>query len=233
MEDHFTGDLHFRHGNILKHSHRLMFMSPEERKVMESGVDRDIQNLRISRESSDRMNDYFIDKINAQVKPEDRLWFLGDWYMCSRRDTDDDVFKVYSFYRRRINCKNVMMLWGNHDPLQDSTARNLIRVLFSKCWDKTTAVVQGQKIQMNHEALAIWDKRHHGAWNLYGHSHSNAEKWLDEIMPGRWSLDVGVDNAFKLLGDYRPFTFAEIKAMMAKRTGFGLLSQRGYHHGDN
>ena len=232
MEDHFTADLHFRHGNILKHSRRLMFMSSEERRIVESGSEQDIRNLKISRDSTDRMNDYFIDKINAQVKPNDRLWILGDFYMCGRRDSDDDVFKVFSFYRRRIQCQNVILLWGNHDPHQDSTARNLVRVLFNKCYDKTTVIIQGQKIQLNHEALAIWDGRHHGSWCLYGHSHSNAEKWLDEIMPGRFSLDIGVDNAFKLLGDYRPFIFAEIKEMFSKRSGFGLLSQRS-HHGDD
>lgn len=233
MEDHFSADFHWRHGNILKHSKRLMFMSAEERKIVESGSPGEIERLRIGRDSTDRMNDHFIDKINAQVKPEDRLWFLGDWYMCGRRDTDDDIFKVFSFYRRKIQCRNVIMIWGNHDPQQESTARNLVRVLFSKCYDKHTARIQGQKIQMNHEALAIWEQRHHGGWHLYGHSHSNAEKWLDEIMPGRWSLDVGVDNAFKLLGDYRPFTFPEVKDIFAKRPGFGLLSQRSYHHGDD
>jgi calcineurin-like phosphoesterase family protein len=38
--------------------------------------------------------------------------------------------------------------------------------------------------------------------HLHGHSHGNGEKKL-----GR--LDVGIDNAYKLLGDYRPFTLEE------------------------
>ena len=47
---------------------------------------------------------------------------------------------------------------------------------------------------------------------LYGHSHDSLEyeAW------GK-SMDVGVDAAFRILGQYRPFSYEEIKAIMDKR----------------
>ena len=37
-----------------------------------------------------------------------------------------------------------------------------------------------------------------------------AEARLDKIMPCRRSMDVGVDNAYWLLGEWRPFSIDEI-----------------------
>ena len=77
--DWFTADLHFRHNNIVKHSRRTLFMSEQERAVVESGDQREVERLRISRETTDRMNDGFTDEINRVVQPNDHLWILGDF----------------------------------------------------------------------------------------------------------------------------------------------------------
>ena len=69
-----------------------------------------------------------------------------------------------------------------------------------------------------------------GAIALYGHSHSNAEVWLDSVMPGRRSMDVGVDNAAKILGEYKPFSFEEISNIMSKKNGFHF-DHHGMHTG--
>lgn len=39
-------------------------------------------------------------------------------------------------------------------------------------------------------------------------------------------MDVGVDNAKKILGEYRPFSFNELKKIMDARTGYYE------HHGE-
>ena len=69
--EYVTGDWHLRHGNILKHSKRLPFLSDYERKVVLSGDSRAIQDLKISRESSDRMNDAIVDNTNKVVGEND------------------------------------------------------------------------------------------------------------------------------------------------------------------
>ena len=51
-----------------------------------------------------------------------------------------------------------------------------------------------QVIVLCHYALRVWDRSHHGAWHLYGHSHGNLPS------QGR-SFDVGVDcHGFRPLG---------------------------------
>lgn len=228
--DWFTADLHFRHNNIVKHSLRKLFMSEQERSVVESGDRGEIERLRISRETTDRMNDGQTDEINRVVQPSDRLWIIGDFAYPKRDANPQEVCKVYRFYRDRFNCRSVILIWGNHDPKVDSRARELIKTVFSQTYDKLTVRVEGQKIHMNHEPMAIWDGRHHGVWHLYGHTHSNGEPWLEQVMPGRFAMDVGVDNAYKLLGAYRPFSFQEIADIMRNKAGFGLLKSREYHH---
>lgn len=48
---------------------------------------------------------------------------------------------------------------------------------------------------------------------FYGHCHSNME---DKYNRGK-QMDVGVDNAYKLLGEYRPFSFEEARDMVKDR----------------
>jgi calcineurin-like phosphoesterase family protein len=230
MEYFLTSDWHLRHQNILKHSRRLQFMSEEERRVLTQGSPQEIERLKISRESSDRMNDHIIDQSNNLVGPDDVLWMLGDFVWAK----PEQYVQTCRFYLNRIKCRNVYLVWGNHDPsVWQYRVRQEASKLFKGTYDKITTKIQGRTVVLNHEAMAIWDKRHHGSIHCYGHSHSNAEQWLDEIMPGRFSMDIGIDNAFKLLGEYRPFSFDEIADIMKSRPGFGLISNRNYHHNND
>ena len=229
--DYVTADWHLRHSNILKHSKRLPFLSDYERKIVEFGDSFAIQQLKISRESSDRMNDEIIDQTNKIVGENDRLWHLGDVVWSTRDSSVAEMVKTWRYYREKLHCRNVFLVWGNHDPRVDSAARREIGKLFSGNYDLINTKIDGQKVCFAHYAMAIWDGRHHGSYHCYGHSHSNAEKWLDEIMPGRFSIDCGVDHAHKLFGAYRPFSWqGDLVPIMKKRPGFGLLGTGNYHH---
>ena len=56
-----------------------------------------------------------------------------------------------------------------------------------------------------HYPFEVWDRKHYGAVHLHGHSHAGLQR-----VPNR--LDVGVDMAFRLLGNYRPFRIEEALA---------------------
>lgn len=157
------------------------------------------------------MDQGILDAINSTVGEHDTLWFLGDF--CFARYGRE--FTTAKSYRDRIRCRNVFMVWGNHDS-------RCIASCFTDCFERFRLRAHGQKIILDHYAPAVWQGSHRGAWALYGHSHRSAERWLDEHMPERRSLDVGVDNAIHLLGEYRPFSFDEIANIMKDRKGCSI-----------
>lgn len=195
-------------------------MCAEDRKVLEahgkwhegSWKGEGSVDHRLSLDSVNIMDNYLIDRINEIVQPNDTLWHLGDFAFARQHV----YYKQCRYYRDRINCRNVNIVWGNHDQPRK------IRDLFGEAYDLHEMREGNQRIILCHYAMAVWNKSHRGNWQLYGHSHSGAEPWLDANMPGRRSFDVGVDNANKLIGDYRPFSFDEVAEIMSKKGGFSM-----------
>lgn len=208
----FTADTHFGHGNIVKYCNRP-FLSPldqEELDRLGSWDHRDASQWKITREAIELMDQTIISNINKMVMPDDTLWHLGDFGFGR-----GGYYKNCKAYRDRIACRNINIVWGNHDDYE-------IKDLFNKNYNLVKVSVNGQDIVLCHYAMAVWDKSHRGCWQLYGHSHAGAEPWMDKNLPGRRSFDVGVDNAYKVLGAFRPWSFDEIKKIMDKRTGFSM-----------
>jgi len=212
----FTADTHFGHGNIIKYCHRPFLTDRDKEALKENGgrwhegswKGEFASNWKLTRDAVDMMNDHITDQINAIVGEDDTLWHLGDWCFANKQD----YYRKARFYRDRLKCQNINIIWGNHDDRS-------IRDIFDKSYDMYQITVDGQKIVLCHYAMAIFDKSHRGAWQLYGHSHSGAEPWMDKHMPERRSMDVGVDNIKKLFGEYRPISFEEIMKIMSKKKG--------------
>lgn len=127
--------------------------------------------------------------INAWCASEDLLYVVGDFAGHINRD-------VMRFYQSQIRCR-VELVHGNHDhPIMTVPSRTL------RFEDET--------LFLNHYPHAYWPGSHRGVRHLYGHVHSFREETLDACFPGRRSMDVGLDNAYRLLGDYRPFSLEEV-----------------------
>lgn len=71
---------------------------------------------------------------------------------------------------------------------------------------------KGAEFFASHYSHRVWDKHHKGRFHIYGHSHTS----LEYIEHGR-SMDVGVDNAYRLFGKYRPFNIREVFTMLKSR----------------
>lgn len=218
----FTSDTHFGHGNIIKYSKRP-FLGPLDKEELEriggswhngDWKGRNSSQWRMSKEAIELMDNSILDEINNIVGENDILWHLGDFAMPGR---EHNYRYRCQYYRDRIKCKTVNIVWGNHDDRK-------IRDLFNESYDlkSINSPTGSHKIIMCHYAMAVWDGSHRGNVHLYGHSHSEAEPWLERTMIGRKSVDVGVDNAAKLLGAYRPWTMEEIDKHMASRGGFAF-----------
>jgi calcineurin-like phosphoesterase family protein len=153
--------------------------------------------------SLSKMNATIVNNINGMVRENDILFCLGDWSFGGKENIPE--------FRNRIVCKNLHLVYGNHDQhIQDY--RNGFQGLFSSTSSYAEVNVDGVMACLFHYKQTIWNKSHRGALHFYGHSHSNAE----HCMQGH-SMDVGVDNAFKLTGDYRPFSFDELQALLRNR----------------
>jgi calcineurin-like phosphoesterase family protein len=167
----FTSDFHFGHFNIIRYCKRP-FASTQE------------------------MDETLIDRMNSCVKPNDVLYFLGDFCLGNAE-------KVIA-YRQRLACKTIHFIEGNHDK----TTRKLQHLFAS--WDVLSEIhIAKQRIVLCHYAMRVWPHHAQGAWHLYGHSHGNLPDDGQSL-----SLDVGVD-----VHDFRPWHFDELQTILqAKAT---------------
>jgi calcineurin-like phosphoesterase family protein len=211
----FTSDTHYNHRNICRGIS----------KWEDTSRCRDFNSL-------EEMNDTIVNNINRVVKEDDTLFHLGDW---SFHGTD----KIYEF-RKKIVCKNVHLIYGNHDTAihQDSA----IQQIFSSVAFYREISINGQNVMLMHYPLRTWNKWHHDSWMLYGHCHGNLqhqipsrmlkqlieeERWddiealaegkdVDGLCPNGKSLDVGIDTH----PEFRPYSITELHEIMSKKSCF-------------
>jgi len=188
----FTADTHFGHANIIKYCQRPFLSETEELAAIEDPEG----NWRISPETVRRHDRSLLNAINAVVQRNDTLWIIGDFCWGKMEEARP--------YRDAIQCKDVRLVWGNHD-------HRSIEPLFRTSIEQGMITVEGQAIWLNHYPMRSWNKNFHGSWHLYGHVHGRLQTEDDE---NRWNLtrDVGVD-----VCDYRPISFSEVSEYMAPR----------------
>lgn len=147
--------------------------------------------------SVDDMDKEIIGNINKYVEINDTLYFLGDFAFGNH--------KKIPTYRILIKCKNIHIIKGNHDKGIEK-----YKTYFSSIQDVLTINEYNVKIFLSHYAHRIWEKSHHGTIHLYGHSHGT----IDDH--GK-SMDVGIDVAYKMFEEWRPFSIEEIIEIMNKK----------------
>lgn len=188
----FTADWHLGHSNIIKYCKRP-FLTREEEGLLQL-VDRGVippKEFRVSTESTERMTNAIIDNTNAVVKPDDSLVIIGDFCAAPKQDR----FDVANKYRKSINCKNVYLIYGNHDD------RNILKDIFPFAEDYYSFNVNGQNIFCSHYPCRSWDKAYHGSWCLYGHVHGKfGPEDNGELMP--YEKNVFVEGFHTILEKY-------------------------------
>jgi calcineurin-like phosphoesterase family protein len=231
---YFFSDPHFFHKNICR--------GTSQWELKDHGGDDSVRDF----DTLDQMNSTIIDNINKMVKEDDWLVCLGDWAFGGI----ENIWKA----RQRIVCKKIIHIVGNHDHhiVKNTVLPNCFRrymadrdqELFVNPEDShsdydeqaqaqeifsgvhsylelTVSHSNGEKNTYNlfHFPITIWNKAHHDRIHLYGHVHGGY------TAPDR-SLDVGVDNAFKLFGEYRPFSERDIQKYMKTRS----YKQQSHHN---
>lgn len=211
----FTSDTHYNHSNICKTTTQWNIDEISEGHL-------GYRNFN----SLEEMNNCLVNTINKYVGEDDILFHLGDFSFGG-------IEYIFEF-RKRINCKNIYLILGNHDhhieknkPLPEhqqneskeyincknsitSTRLSTTQDLFLDVFHVKEIKVQFNKskkaipIFLSHYSHRIWNKHHKGYLHLFGHSHGS----LDYFPNGK-SIDVGIDCSNKRFNEYRPFSAME------------------------
>jgi calcineurin-like phosphoesterase family protein len=148
------------------------------------------------------------DNFNKVVRPDDILFHLGDWSFGGR-----DKVKIF---REMINCKNIILVIGNHDHHIERERNEELGNLFTYIHGSMnnpqyiTIKVGGHTYVCGHYAMLVWNESHrhpNHTRHLYGHSHGSLPD-----NPNSLSFDIGVD-----CHDLKPLNFIQVDEIMKKK----------------
>lgn len=145
-----------------------------------------------------------IDSINERVELGDRLIIGGDFCWGNP-----------SHFRKRIKCKNVDLVLGNHDNKGQS--KNAFRNVYDILKLKVNCHGWKQDVIISHYPLAFWEKSYAGSVHFYGHCHGMVEQQMDLLFPNRRSMDIGVDPIYDFTGSYGPRVVEDLVCRVLER----------------
>jgi len=145
------------------------------------------------------MNYNLIKNINYRVSQDDTFYVLVDFAFGNQ--SKDILYQII--------CKNIHLILGNHDKQQSiSYGWKSVQPYLEITLDK-------QFIVLCHYKFDVFNRSHHGAIQLYGHSHGS--------LPGNnQQLDVAVD-----CWDYKPVTLQEIQQRLKTLPPFRKVDYHG------
>ena len=180
MTTFFTSDTHFGHRNIIRYCKRPF-------------------------DSVEAMDEALIENWNARVGDDDIVYHLADFTLGNRAQADA------AFRRLRGHIRVLGLPW-HHDKgwcprvpgpsTFESASRRPVEILPALLVLKLHDGRQKRTLTLSHYPMAEWEKGHHGAWHLHGHSHGN-HRGLGS------RLDVGVD-----VHNYAPLALEELAGLM-------------------
>lgn len=156
-------------------------------------------------------DEWLADIWNSQVTSKDVVWHMGDFSFHK------DIEHTARLLRGLNGTK--FMIKGNHDnrDVMKRLHREQIIAWFGDYKEirlQRHADEKPTSACLFHFPITAWHRQHYGALHLHGHCHANFHDGKGKI------LDVGIDNAYKVLGEHRFFTEVEVLDYMAKREIF-------------
>ena len=234
---YFLSDPHFFGKNVIRHSGRRWAMNPQELEEW----DRTGSLGSVSAESGIAMNQYIVDKVNRKVLPDDRLVFVGD--VVFSNGLNQGIVRTLDILDR-IECKDVHIVWGNHDcdlpsigsaegkrscPQEREDYESAIGRLYRSCGhSRMVYCEQGIQVWCSHYPCVTWPRASKtgqpGISNpgsvqsihAYGHVHDRYNDYCPLARPDLWAAcNVGVDT----LHDW-PLSAGEMYSLLERqRTG--------------
>ena len=200
---YFTSDTHYNHKNIC----RGVSEWKDKNNNVPVNQTRDFKTL-------DHMNSTIVDNINNTVGENDVLVHMGDFSFGG--------FESIIEFRKRIMCKNIVLICGNHDKFLREN-KDGVQGYFKhvSSYDQLEIRRQVKKDLVErfsficcHFPIASFDGMNKDNYHLFGHVHLNSQlKCL-----GNRSMDVGVDG-----NNLFPYSLDDVLKLLRGQKGKSLL----------
>ena len=138
-------------------------------------------------ETLDKMNASIVNNINEVVGQDDVLIHFGDWSFGGFENIEE--------LRNRITCKEIHLIYGNHDHHIVNNRENCQSLFTSTQWFLQLNHM-GETMECMHFPILSWNGLAKGRIHLHGHSHLPNER---KILFRR--MDVGMDGHL----EFRPY----------------------------
>lgn len=156
-----------------------------------------------------QMNMALVDGVNKYVKEDDILYHLGDWSFGGIHNI--------KLFRDSIICQNIHLILGNHDDNIEGSQIDL----FSSVQNVLEVSHGKHRFFMSHYPHLSWHHSSKGVIMLHGHEHGG----FNNLNQNTLRMDVGVDSAKMLLGEFRPFSIEEVIDLNSRKKIIPI-----YHH---
>ena len=190
----FTSDTHYSHANLVSGVTRWRNSDGE----IPFNAVRNFPDV-------DTMNELMVDNINRNVDAEDWLIHLGDWSFGG--------IERISEFREKINCKNIVLMLGNHDHhiQRESHLKKLFTHVAHYEEMKITQRNNSYKFVLCHYPIVSWNGMREGTFMLHGHQHLKGESRFCER--GNRRMDIGLCGS----PDFRPYHVDELVNILSER----------------
>ena len=135
---------------------------------------------------------------NDVVEPNDLVCHLGDYFMASGGLAPGDASKILAELRGHH-----VLVRGNHDKPDRWTPAPAFKWIRFKTSIDAHDGERDLCCVLDHWPMRTWSRKHYGAVQLHGHEHGN-------LPPLANQLDVGIDHAHRLFGEWRPFSGTDV-----------------------
>ncbi len=148
------------------------------------------------------MDEFLVDEWNRTVPPKGIVFHLGDVAFMGTKRTAAILCQLNG---------EIHLIEGNHDRAMAAWVKENLFASYQpylelRITDSSMSAKSKRKIVLCHYALRTWNRAHHGAWMLHGHSHGN-------LSHRGGQLDVGVDDS-RITKEYRPLAYKEVVEYM-------------------
>jgi len=184
-----TSDTHYMHKNLVR---GVTSWRNSEGQVPVEAV-RDFETL-------EEMNERMVENINYHVSADDWLIHIGDWSFGG--------FEMVEEFRSKVNCKNVVLILGNHDHHIENNRENVRRV-FSHVAHYEELKVNDAHLVLCHYPIISWNGMQKGSFMIHGHQHLKGDARYGE---GR-RMDVGLCGS----PEFRPYHIQEVVDFLSAR----------------